>query len=501
MNRLFSRILAVSLAALILIAMLVSCGGGKGDDKADAAVTTAGEAGDTAETGTTRIEPDLPEKDFGGYKFNVLTKGTSNVHWKSKDIFAAELNGEIINDSVFERNSKIGEKYNFSITEQITSQGTWNMHSDVSKMVLAGEDTIDMSAGGLTGDLRTLSSGGMLIDLKTVPYMDLTQPYYDQNCNAQISINNHLYATTGDLIVMDNEATIAIIYSKKMAEDNQLGDFYEDIDKGSWTTNRMLECATVVSADLNGDGIHDEFDAWGVIGEVFNTLVYIYGTGERIIEKDKDDLPTLALENERFYTAFEKSIAINGNFDICMYASNFTKYTDVWTDCIDKAFAEDRALFNTAGLVRVTVFRGKDTDFGILPLPKLDEKQTEYYSPVSVGCSNSITIPATASDLDRTGIIIEALSCESMYTLTPAYYEITVKGKAIRDEKSAEVLDMIFANRVYDLGYMYDWGSIASKIMGLTGSTSPNIASTIASTVGAAETKMQETIDQYLALD
>lgn len=37
--------------------------------------------------------------------------------------------------------------------------------------------------------------------------------------------------------------------------------------------------------------------------------------------------------------------------------------------------------------------------------------------------------------------------------------------------------------------------------MGLTGSTSPNIASTIASTVGAAETKMQETIDQYLALD
>ena len=38
---------------------------------------------------------------------------------------------------------------------------------------------------------------------------------------------------------------------------------------------------------------------------------------------------------------------------------------------MDKIFSDGRVLFNFAGMNRVTLFRSMDTDFGILPVPKL----------------------------------------------------------------------------------------------------------------------------------
>ena len=49
-------------------------------------------------------------------------------------------------------------------------------------------------------------------------------------------------------------------------------------------------------------------------------------------------------------------------------------------------------------------------------------------------------------------IILEALACESYKSVVPAYYEIALKTKYTRDEDSARMLDIIFENRVFDLG-------------------------------------------------
>ena len=51
-------------------------------------------------------------------------------------------------------------------------------------------------------------------------------------------------------------------------------------------------------------------------------------------------------------------------------------------------------------------------------------------------------MPTNASDPERTEIILEALSAESRYTVQPAYYDISLKGKYIRDEECADMLDI-----------------------------------------------------------
>ena len=61
-------------------------------------------------------------------------------------------------------------------------------------------------------------------------------------------------------------------------------------------------------------------------------------------------------------------------------------------------------------------------------------------------------MPVTNSDLDMTGAILEALNSASATTAVPAYYEIALKTKYSRDEESAAMLDLIFDNRVVDIG-------------------------------------------------
>ena len=121
-----------------------------------------------------------------------------------------------------------------------------------------------------------------------------------------------------------------------------------------------------------------------------------------------------------------------------------------------------------------------------------------YYSPVSIGCGAYVMIPVTVTDLERTGAVIEMLSAESHYGLREAYYDNVLRSKGVRDEESNEMLDIIFANRVYDLAHIHNWGGLIDAICALE--IDGNISSTIDSNFTAAETAMKKTIEDYKSL-
>jgi hypothetical protein len=140
-----------------------------------------------------------------------------------------------------------------------------------------------------------------------------------------------------------------------------------------------------------------------------------------------------------------------------------------------------------------------ETDFGILPLPKYDEEQEQYHDLVSLWAANMISVPKSLSDQERTGIIIEALSAESMYTLTPAFYDVVLKTKAARDEDSAAMLDLIFEARAFELGNLYAWGGLLDLPGSLSATGKTDLASSLKSKISAAESAMKKTIDALMA--
>ena len=488
MNIKIKRIFSLTLVAFMCIAAFSACASG-GDQ--DTSVTTpagiagddtVGDAPDGGSTLTditppdpedTRITPNLPEADFDGHKFNVLTRGKSSATWCSRDIFAEGLTGEVINDAVYNRNQTIEDQYNFEVVEF----GSDDPSNVAKTSILSGDDEFDMVCIRIKDHITSLVNAGLLLDLKALELMDLSQPYYDQNSMQFLSIANKQFAVTGDLLIMDNDATRCALFNKNLFNDLQLaqnpaiGDsLYNIVTKGKWTLDMLATCSTLATADLNGDGQMNDEDQWGMANEGFNCLALYNSAGNVLFKKDATtDIPSYVANNEKSIEAFQRIIPIIN--------SEYSKwYTNAYNE-VHPYFQDGKILFHLAQLSEVSLYRAMEFEFGIIPLPKYDESQESYYSPVTAYGSNCISVPITATNLDRTATIIEALSCESMYTVTPAYYDIMLKGQRLRDEESGQMLDIILSTTMYELGYVWNWGGIYDTIYQSAANGVTNIAS------------------------
>ena len=102
MKKLIASILAAGMTLT-----LISCG------------ETASEVDDTPEKTTEsmsesvteieRLKPDSPESDFNEYQFTVLARGSDTAGWANYDIESDGINGDIVNDNIYERNAKVEE--------------------------------------------------------------------------------------------------------------------------------------------------------------------------------------------------------------------------------------------------------------------------------------------------------------------------------------------------------------------------------------------------------
>ena len=132
-----------------------------------------------------------------------------------------------------------------------------------------------------------------------------------------------------------------------------------------------------------------------------------------------------------------------------------------------------------------------NTDFGILPFPLYDSAQDEYYTTVHAYGNSFVCVPSVVEDVE-TGIILQDMACESMYTVTPAYYDVQLEGKMIRDEESSDMLDIILSTRLYDIGATYQIGGYNEKLMDMFRFNKTDFASMYSK----YEAKAQQDIDQ-----
>ena len=142
-----------------------------------------------------------------------------------------------------------------------------------------------------------------------------------------------------------------------------------------------------------------------------------------------------------------------------------------------------------------------DTNFGILPVPKIFENTEEYASTVNVHTACALAIPMTAIEIDRTTIIMEAMAAESKYLLNPAYYEVSLKTKHSRDDESSEMLDLILTNRVIDIGDVYNFADFGIEFYRLAQSNDRNLASFYDKYENRVNTAIDKLIAKYEGLD
>jgi len=492
------------LSALSALSIFSSCA------KNDAAAPTQNNAGDSdnspadnfgnvTETPTEEsFDPGLPEADYGNYLFRILNITQADMWWAIVDADITEQTGEVVEDAIYLRNRNIEDRYKFLIKEIRMSRSA--LTTAVKKSVGSGGDDYDVALPYIS-DIPGLVQNNLLVDLKKVPHLDFNKPWWTNDVSRYFSIGNKLVFSMSDILLTDNDDVVITMYNKKMAEDLGLDGadaLYNLVDQGKWTFDKFAELTKAAWADLNGNGkVDPKEDRFGLVcvSWLYNAL--IGGFDEYLVSKDENDLPYLSCKSESFLRAYQTMAEFMSNREWVVREGDDSIGG---TGRTEEVFVNDRALMCIQVLSCCRLYREMGSDFGILPMPKLDENQAKYCSYMCG--STCISIPKTNNNLDRTGLILEALSAESRRLVIPAYYDVALSAKYLRDERSYDMLDIILDNRVYDIcGAIYDWGGFTGQVAALAKKNDPNFASLIEKNEGKVLTAMKKTIEAYEAVE
>lgn len=441
-----NKLIILLLIACMVMPVLSACKSSMEEPSKEPSSNTAAEenAGEPEDEIEVQKEPlDLPDVRYEGYEFKILNVDQSVMTWIYTTITAEEETGEGINDAVYIRNTLVEDRFGIKITE-ITENSQDTILSKANKSIQSGGDDYDMVLLE-TNKAISLAKKNLLVDYNDMPYIDLTKPYWDKDMVRDLSIGTHNYFIAGDFSMMHYGLTIAMFFNKKLVNDLGLESPYGIINEGRWTYDKFSELARDASKDLNGDGKFDENDQYGYL-----SITHIWAPsflasgGEQLIGKDSENLHTFAAGNERFINVFQKMIDVMHDGNMLFDADTAGNHR-----LQDAMFPGNQALFWSEVVHWATILRDMNADFGIIVHPKYDENQSDYYN--FTGQSPVMCIPATATDLDRSGMIYEALCYESKDTVITAYYDVLLKTKISRDNESENMLNIMFQNRSYNL--------------------------------------------------
>jgi len=391
---------------------------------------------------TVIIADNVPDFNFGGADFVI--GGIENPNFSTVHV-VEELTGELMNDAIYARTIYIEERFNVNLVEFFV----WDSYAP-------GRWTREVNAGDFTFHMYTMRIdhalpfwlNGTMIPWDAIPYIDLEQPWWNQSINEFLTINDAQPMVIGAFNISTYDLAFALLFNQQIVADLNLPVPYGLVRDGTWTMDAMLGMMREFTQDVTGDGTMGENDHFGYVAHPKMVVPnFTIGAGEFMIRKDAQDLPYLAMTGERFLRAWERVYEMM--WDGGHWWSNMPLDADVPSAGINM-FQEGRALFMDTSFFEIERLRAMETDFGILPYPKLDTYQERFYARISYYVPT--IVPITNTQLEKTGALFEALNAKSYRTVLPTYLDTILMVRNIRDEESAEMLDLMFNSFVVDIG-------------------------------------------------
>lgn len=424
-----------------------------------------------------------PDVKYDGYNFRAIVRG--NGKWTCQDIFSEGYTGEGINDAVFTRNAYAEDLLDIKITQEVIGSDA-GLYNTIGRSIRAGDDSFDMMWVG-SAYITQLAMEGMLTNLNSIESLDLSYNWWDQRAVENMTLDNAVFFTTGDISIISNYATYVITFNKSLAADYGMESFYDLVNNNQWTVDKFGQIAETVYDDLNGNGQYDKDDRYGFMTYGSDNMGFLLSAGGSIAKVDGNTLTT-NYNTESVIDMLTKLAAIKNQRSTWMFGSD---------EEADKIFTEGRTLLCFRTLINLNAYRDMETNYGILPTPKLNEQQEDYHCGVHAHGLSLIGTPITSPDNERTGVILQVLGQKSKQVLTPAFYDKTLKGKFFQDEESGAMLDIIFDSRVYDIGYFCNWGGMSDQMGTLSTSKSDSFASTFASISNKVQADIEKTVEAF----
>ncbi len=446
---------------LSLLAGMISC----------ADLHTEGPSTENSPEGSQSEKVELPVRDLNDYEFRAASI-SANSPFDIWDFDCDEPHAETVLNAIYIRNTKIEEDYNITITNQVLSM------DQISSSIRASDDEFDVVFERL-GNLTPYISNGNFLDLKEQPYIDLTNPCWDQNSIVDLEIADRVFTATGDIHLSSFDCTWTLYFDYNLIDSLQLTVPYEYVDSNTWTMDVMSTMCKTASQDLNNDMVLDEHDRWGFSTHQGTYPAMIIAAGEKFIAKeDGSDIPKLTMTTERFNDVYSTILRFM-HMDDAVYEQVQQKGGYGNNDQVD-IFVNGNAIFYAEVMNSIqNVLRTKEGAYGVVPWPKYEEGQDRYYNYVHEAAAG-LCIPASTQAPDTVSLIIEAMAEASTETVRHAYYDISMIDKLSRDDRMEDMLDIIFDNRTYEMAFIYNFGSIRDSFYRIAVANSSNLSSYLA---------------------
>ena len=451
-NRIFLRSLICLLAVLLLASFsLIACHNGNGPTASTDTSSVNTRPDETQVPIETKWIDTLPDDlNYEGYDFVI---GWANAFNYNEISFTYEdALGDTINAEIYNRNRRVEERLGITISEY--RMGNWDeVASSIEEMSILGDDAAYTVCCADTWFLFQSSLNGSLLPLNTIKQINIQNPWWDTDTirNMYSLGTDTYYFVSGDINYCDDYALQCMFFNKVLFDQYQLETPYQKVRDGVWTLDALNSYLVGFPVD-NGDAILDENDCYGITTNAGALMHFLNAFNEPVLSLEKGEI------------SLNDSAALIDKVDriVDFFGSSRTENVIVERafgyEVGNEIFPSGNALFVGNGMIgSIISFRfNMEDDFGIIPAPKYNEDQKEYRSSLNTAYGSAYAILRSDPDTERTGTILETMGYFSTDTIRKEIIEKNVKVKATRDDDSAEMLEILFRSKFYDLG---GWGT------------------------------------------
>ena len=364
-------------------------------------------------------------KDFAGMPFYI---GTTDALLFTPNGYG----GGMLNDARRYRTNLVDTDCNAVISSIEEPRDT--ILGEIQKKLNAGEYFADIIC--VPFDIQSeLIKKGLLLNLNKIPFLNLNADYYNASAIESLNINGNIFGLVSDL-TFEPSNIYAVFYNKDLVKRYNLGNPLELYKNGGWTYESMMAVSkelTASIADLNDDlrwsvGFDSENN------DLINGL--FISSGNKYFIKRNYELPILSFSNAKTLSLidiYSKLVAPSSESGMENYL-----VSGEWNQ--NKAFSNGNVLFSILKLDAIPSISDIGFDWGILPVPTLNQGE-KYYSFADRGAM-CISILKGTRNTEACGIITNALSLTSYKQLQDIFVSEQMMYR-LRDVDSVKILGEI----------------------------------------------------------
>ncbi len=372
----------------------------------------------------------LNNGDFSGQSFIVATASKMTFATESETYYERAL---LLRDSIVE------EKYNIDIINVYAEDRL--IEQEILNAALSDDyyaDLVSVPEFRIGG----LAAKGAIVNLRTLPFYG-TADSYSKNSSAAYA-GNAIYADIG--AASTDFSKIYVVFFNRSAAESLGHDIDKMVSDGEWTWESFDKIARLANEKLGliGQGSY-------AMGDEYTDVVF-RSANIKLVSNTLGKIPTISFDSDSLERVVEQACTLIYGNPAAYKPSETASASDLY-----ELFGAGDLLFAVAPLSAMSELAKFKLDFGVAPIPKMDEEQDGYYAYTEASAA-VLAVPKKNNKLEITGLVIGALNTAS-YELLSEEYKTHCLYNYFPNIKAMNSMDEVLGSITFDFTYLYSSGA------------------------------------------